>query len=53
MNKRKRAKQKKKEDRLFYSKANIAYLKKSLKQFKEGKYAEHEIIEVNDEDEHT
>ena len=30
----------------FYSEANMKWLEKSIEQFKEGKYATHDIVEV-------
>ncbi len=34
----------------FYSEANIKYLENALKKFDQGNYKEHELIEVDDEE---
>ena len=36
-----------KDDDLFYSKSNIAHLERGIKALKEGRGAEHELIEVD------
>lgn len=33
----------------FFSEANMAYVKKSVKELREGKGTQHELIEVEDE----